>query len=411
MLRHCTASLLALVAVTGAPCSACGQDSSEDDFPITGKAGPGLERFDGIMRRLQQRHGFPGAALAIAKDGKLVLIKGYGFADLETDKPVRPEAIFGLASVSKTFTAVAILRLVEQGKLRLNDRAFELLRLKPLPDDQVDPRLYQITIRQLLNHSGGWNREKSGDPLGWSRRVARRLNVRLPVSPRQLARYMLGQPLDFDPGTQGHYSNFGFTVLGLVLEHVTEESYEEAVRHLLLDPLHMRSARLPNLEHGYQRHEAHRYDVDDVDDKELPARILPVRDPSGGWTASAVDLAWFLTALDGSRGKPFLSKETIKEMLAPPPAPLAARESYFGLGWHVFKTDRGVGYSKDGGLLGIRAFIQHTPPDIDWVALFNGGDDDIVHNLRVEMDRALPQVAKWPDVDYFKEYRHERIRE
>jgi N-acyl-D-amino-acid deacylase len=401
MPRHCALWLVAFAVVVAAPSPVRAQDG--DYFPITGKAGAGLEHFDEVIRRLQQRHGFPGAALAIAKEGRLVLIRGYGFADLATERPVRPEATFGLASVSKTFTAVAILRLVEQGKLRLADRAFELLRLRPLSGDEVDPRIYQITVRQLLNHSGGWNRDKSGDPLEWSRRVARRMNVRLPITPRQLVRYMLGQPLDFDPGTQEHYSNFGFTVLGLVIEHVTGESYEEAVRELVMDPLHLRSARLPDLEPYYLPREVHRYNMEN---EQLRAGIEPVRDPSGGWTASAVDLAWFLTALDGSRGRPFLSREITKDMLAPPiPGRPSESGGYFGLGWHVFKTDAGLGYSKDGSLPGIRSFIEHTPPDIDWVALFNGGDREIVRNLRAEMKRALPNVKKWPDVDYFQDYR------
>ena len=68
---------------------------------------------------------------------------------------------------------------------------------------------------ELLHHSGGWDRAKSGDPNGFSGRVAERMGVPLPISPRQLTRYMLGRPLDFDPGTECRYSNFGYIVLGL----------------------------------------------------------------------------------------------------------------------------------------------------------------------------------------------------
>src|SRR5690348_10047421 len=89
----------------------------EEKIPIKGKAGPGLKPFDQAMLRIMDRHGVPGAALAIAKNGKLVLAKGYGWSNVTTGEPVQPDTLFGLASLSKGFTTVAILKLVEQGKL------------------------------------------------------------------------------------------------------------------------------------------------------------------------------------------------------------------------------------------------------------------------------------------------------
>src|SRR5262249_61702147 len=89
-----------------------------DAIPIKGKAGPGLEGFDTAMLQIMDRHGIPGAALAIAKDGKLVLARGYGWANVTTGEPVLPETLFGYCSLSKTITAVATLRLGEHGQLR-----------------------------------------------------------------------------------------------------------------------------------------------------------------------------------------------------------------------------------------------------------------------------------------------------
>src|SRR5262245_37051537 len=97
-------------------------------IPVRGKAGPGLEAFDQGMFAITDRHGIPGAALAMAKTGKLVLARGYGSANTVAEDPIRPQTLFGLASLSKPITAVAALLLVEEGKLGLDDRVFDILR-------------------------------------------------------------------------------------------------------------------------------------------------------------------------------------------------------------------------------------------------------------------------------------------
>src|SRR4051812_17669383 len=104
------------------------QEPPGSRVPVTGKSPPVLAPVDEAVVAMMSRHGVPGAALAVTKDGKLVCARGYGWADLATREPVRPETLFGIASLSKAITAAAVLKLVEQGKLRLDDRAFPLLR-------------------------------------------------------------------------------------------------------------------------------------------------------------------------------------------------------------------------------------------------------------------------------------------
>src|SRR6187455_122741 len=105
----------------------------------------------------------PGGALAVVKDGRLVYAKGFGLGDVVNKAPVEPTSLFRIASLSKPITAVAVLRLAQEGKLDLDAKAFALLDLKAPEGSSVDPRLAVITIRQLLQHTGGWNREKSSD--------------------------------------------------------------------------------------------------------------------------------------------------------------------------------------------------------------------------------------------------------
>ena len=110
----------------------------------------------------------------------------------------------------------------------------------------MDPRWHEITVRHCLQHTGGWNRDKSFDPMSaeTAEQVAKALRVPLPVHPRQIIRYTMGKPLDFDPGTAYAYSNFGYCVLGRVIEAVTGKPYHEVVREKILAPLGIRGMQL-----------------------------------------------------------------------------------------------------------------------------------------------------------------------
>ena len=134
----------------------------------------------------------------------------------------RARSLFRIASVSKPITAVAILQLVERGKLKLSDKIVDVLKMEPHLEEgaKLDERWKDVTIEHCLLHTGGWNRDKSYDPMFQAPRMAKSLEVELPIEPAHVIRYMLGQPLDFDPGAQYAYSNFGYCLLGRVIEKV-----------------------------------------------------------------------------------------------------------------------------------------------------------------------------------------------
>ncbi len=383
-------------------------------LPFTGKAPEALAPLDSALEQIILRHGIPGASVAITRDGKLLFARGYGWSNYETKELATPQTLFGLASVSKCFTALAVLKLVEEGKLKLDQKAFEVLaNLKPPPRSVVDPRLAQITIRQLLNHSGGWDREKSGDPVNWSFQVAQRLGVPMPIDEEQLIRFTLGVPLDFDPGSRSQYSNFGYIVLGQVVARASGKSYEEYVRTKVLKPMGIEGMQLHDHQGRYFKGEARRYNAGFL--QALPAHNMPWTDASGGWSASAVDLARMLTALDGSRGgKPFLRADLVQEMVSPPPPPQQPRPdgSYFGLGWdNVAKLPAGYGYGKSGCWPGVRAMIKHRVDGINTVILSNAVVQLDPLDMRVagdairEAQEALARIKEWPKVDLFEEFR------
>jgi CubicO group peptidase (beta-lactamase class C family) len=229
----------ALALGSGSGTVALAQPGSET-IPMTGRPMPRLKRFDSVMVALIAKHGFPGASLAMAREGRLVFARGYGFADLKSRAPVRPAMQFGIGSVSKTITAVAVLKLFESGKLGLDDRAFEILSdLKPLAGAKVDPGHRRITVRMLLNHSSGYEDGTHVAAAAQAFGIARD-----DLTADQLVRYGLGRPLEYAPGTEARYSNAGYVVLGQIVARLSGQPYEDYVTRQVLAPLGIRHAAL-----------------------------------------------------------------------------------------------------------------------------------------------------------------------
>ncbi|MGE3808912.1 MAG: serine hydrolase domain-containing protein [Gemmataceae bacterium] len=411
--RAC-AALLAILILTE---QACGQPPAKaalPDWPISGKAIEGTEALDAGILTIMKRHGIPGGALAIARDGKLLFARGYGWANLQTNEQVQPDTRFGVASLSKTITALAVLKLVEQGKLKLDDKAFPLIgHIKPAPNVKVDPRLYQITVRQLLNHSGGWNHAQSGDPVDWTTQVHVQRGLRQPkVTAEELISFSMKARLDFDPGTDSKYSNFGYIVLGEIVEKAAGQPYEKYVKEQVLAPMGIKTASLHPPDGAYFSNEARRYLAGQREP--LHSWTQQYSDAAGGWTFSVVDMTRLLTALDGSRGKPFLNEAVFKEMVALPPAPLKVRPNgtHVGLGWDsVILTDKGYGYFKEGSWFGMRAYMKRLPSGTNWVIMFNASLHFDPTDTRVAVDavrdvrEAMERLGKLPAVDLFNDFR------
>jgi len=381
------------------------------DFPITGKAGRKLEELDELVKSIMDRHGIPGGALAIAKDGKLVYAKGFGWADLAAAIKVDPQTIFSLASLSKPITALAILLLIEQGKLSLDDLPFDIVKIPAPPGARVDPRLRQITVRQMLNHTGGWDRNVKGDPINWSPQISRALGVPQPVTEEQFISFMRAIPLDFAPGTKMQYSNVGYIVLGQVVEKVSGQSYEQFIAENIFKPAGIRHAFLNRGQIQYRSGEAKSYMPGTG--ALMPPMNLPMLKAAGGWRVSAVDMVRFLTALDGSRGKPLLKEETFQQMLALPPPPLKpkANGSYNGLGWPaVMVSGKSFSYAHEGQFPGARTFMKRNLKGLNWALLFNVSMDldqvdvSAVSQVVRDIHQQLEGLKEVPDVDYFKDY-------
>jgi CubicO group peptidase (beta-lactamase class C family) len=378
----------------------------------TGAAGRGLERFDAVIGGIIQEFQIPGAGLALVYKGRLVLARGYGLADVEAGRHVEPTTRFLLASVSKSLTAATVLKLTEEGHLRLDDKVFRILDdIPPPPGGIADPRSADITVRDLLYHAGGWNRRTSGDPMTFGPRVARSLGVREPITPRDLVRYMLGQPLDFTPGTRAVYSNYGYMLAGMMVARASGRRYAEYVQTSVLAPMGIRGMVEGAGQERYVPDEARRYDPEGRLD--WRGGLPPVHFASGAWISSAVDMARFMAVIGGSKPPRFLSPATWQQMLAAPPPPIPLRPSgaHFGMGWDVVQpTPAGLLYHKDGGVLGTMTWVEHDPAGVDWVLLFNQSKGEpegpeVHQEFQREIRAAIAATTAWPDVDLFDRFR------
>ncbi|MCC6315700.1 MAG: beta-lactamase family protein, partial [Thermomicrobiales bacterium] len=354
----------------------------------------------------------------------LVLDRGYGFADVDRQEPVQPGALFRIASVSKAFTAVAILTLVDAGALTLDTPVFPLLGLAAAPHAARDPRLDTITVEQVLVHAGGWDAAASLDPqyLPWSRMAAATLGRSDPAESTTIVRYMLGVPLDFDPGARQAYSNFGFNLLGRVIEHVSGQPYADFVRDRVLTPAGITTMRMgrtrredrapgevryyspPGLPLGESVFWGEGYVPDAYGHYYLEAM-----DSHGGWLASAADLVRFATAVDGQRGAALLSPEMVRTMLTTPrpkadpgsgSVPVAA-----GLGWDVRPVAGGAEWSRTGALVGTSAaWVVRSPDGVAMAYAFNSLPLDFPALFFASFDALLAAagaIQTWPEHDLF----------
>jgi CubicO group peptidase (beta-lactamase class C family) len=392
----------------------------------TGHALPGLESYDELMTGLIRKWDVAGGGLAVAREDKLLLARGYGLANRDRQAPVEPASLFRLCSLSKTVTAVAVLQLVQGGRLGLDDKVVPILGdAGPRATRISDPRVNDITVRQLLRHSGGFDRARSGDVvfMPGAADAARRQNGPLPPDCSTILRDTLERKLDFAPGTRFAYSNIGYCILGRVVERVTGMAYEAYVRDRVLAPAGatgLKLGRTLEAADGEVTYYDHR---GATSVKAMPgfgfsqaprpygAFALESMDSYGGWIGAPVDYLRFILAIDGRRGSALLDAATLAQMHGPvgPPATASDEEAHvegasYGLGIRVRKVRNGYNLWHTGSLPGSVTFAVRTADGFAWVAAFNGRPQDRAGFLR-DLDRGLwaakNAVKAWPEGDLF----------
>jgi CubicO group peptidase (beta-lactamase class C family) len=346
-----------------------------------------LRAMQATAAAFMNKHAVPGLSVAVAKAGRLVYAEGFGLADKESNEKVTPSHLFRIASVSKPLTSVAIFRLLEAGKLNLSDKVFGPKGIlgTTCGEPPYLPYLEDVTLEQLLTHTaGGWQND-GADPM-FSHPA---------MDHQQLISWTIAhQALKHPPGEQYAYSNFGYCVLGRVIEKLSGQAYEKYVCEQVLAPCGIARMRIS----GNTRSERAPGEVAYYDQNSEAPYGMNVRrmDSHGGWLATPTDLVRFLVRVDGFPAKPDLLKpETIKVMTT-----ASAASAGYAKGWCVNKFNN---WWHMGSLPGTTTVMVRTSHQFCWAALTNTRKPK--SSLDADLDRLMwdmtGKIKKWPEEDLF----------
>ncbi len=289
----------------------------------------------------------PGATIIVMKNDSIIFRKAYGMADMQMSIPLQPEKVFKIGSTTKQFTAVAIMLLVEQNKISLDDSI-----IMYLPDSPAD--WSAITIRHLLTHTSGID-----DYIDYD-------NIRNDLDVAEVISSLRDQKLLFNPGEKWKYSNPNYILLGKIIEITSGKSYAQFLNDNFFEPLDMKSTNLgnnsritPGLVSGYRK----------IKNQYINAPYMSMTQPwsAGGLVSSVDDLAKWFHALINEQ---VISRESLKQCFTPYHLN-NGKSAEYGFGWFVNKFKGRYNVSHGGGVFG---FVNHTmylPQEGVFVALLS----------------------------------------
>ncbi len=272
----------------------------------------------------------PGLAVGIIYNGKLIYQKGFGYADVESKIAITPETCFRIASISKSFTSVAIMQLVEQGKISLDDRVEKHLPWFRAQNEDADSS--NITIRQILSHTGGVFRD--GNTPHW-------VNDKFP-GPMGLNKSISNKSVVFENLTKFKYSNFGFALLGEIIKKASGLDYNEYVTRNIIKKLGMeRTAPDYNKENDDWLAKGYSRPIPNKEREAFPHSQTQAYAPATGFLSNVSDLARYLAALSFKQkdANAPISRESKKEMTRVHWVTGEENESY-GLGFGIYKIKK-----------------------------------------------------------------------
>jgi len=314
-------------------------------------AGAQADAVDAFIKEEMHRQHIPGLSLAVVRDGHVVKAAGYGLADRAHQIPATPDTVYKIGSAGKQFVATAIMLLVQQHRIGLDDPISQYL--------QETPDTWRaITIRHLLTHTSGLCREAPG--FEWTKAQ----------SDADVMRSAYPLPLAFAPGDKWEYSNAGYFALAEVIARVTGRPWEEFVTDAIFKPSGMKTTRptntttvLPHRAVGYTDH-----------NRLQAAPDFEALRPSGAFLSTVLDLAKWDAVLDTNA---ILSDTSRRQMWTP--VRLSSGRSYpYGLGWQLDPVNGHRQEHHRGGIRGFGAEFARFPDDhLTVIVLMNLDDNDI----------------------------------
>lgn len=396
-------------------------DSAADEGPLwsdtltnAASAIPALKPMDRDIENFMARNGIKGMQVAVMSHDSLLYAKGYGWADMERGEPMTPTSMMRIASASKLITAVAIMRMVEDGVMSLDSRVFGpqgILNDSIYTNALADPRMTDITVDHLLMHAAGFGRG-GGDPMFTMKDIVQRNKLKGAPGSEKLASLVLRRRLAYEPGKSRRYSNFGYLLLSLIIEKKSGKSYWEYVDSAVLQP-----AKAVNFRSGTNyyadRHfgEVKYYGPDSTPVEEyngsgrMVERVYGGNDikglkGAGGWVASAPDLLRVVASIDGYEGVPdLLSGKSISLM-----AEADNEEKHcMTRGWAEIEEDGS--WVRTGTLSSSHAYVRLFPDGRCWAILTNSGNwrgarfardmSRLVSNLNARYSGSMPKRNLW----------------
>jgi D-alanyl-D-alanine carboxypeptidase len=309
-------------------------------FTAMARLATGADRVSDFVNAYLKKKQIPGCALMVRHNGKVVLAAGYGFANLEHNVPVTPQTVFQSASVGKQFTAMAVMILIEEKKLDLDDTISKYLDL---------PNAWSaITVRHLLTHTSGL-----GD-------YPEKFSLQQDYTEDDLLNMIKAQPLGFAAGEKSSYSNLGYVMLGILIHKVSGEFYGDLLQKRVFTPLGMNHTRviseadiIPNRAAGYRLKDG------TLKNQEWVAPSLNTT-ADGSLYFNIEDIAKWDEALEKRK---ILSKAGVEQLWTPVRLNDGSAAPY-GFGWHIAKTDSGHRLFEQGGAMqGFAAYIGRYPDD------------------------------------------------
>ena len=334
-------------------------------------AHPHHARYQKYLDDYHTRTQAPGSILLVSRPGEGVWVGTAGYANLEHRTPFGESTPFRVGSITKVFVSTLVLMSVQEGKLRLDDRLATLL---PALAAQV-PSSDRITVRQLLAHTSGLS-DPPNQSLQYQTDIVNNPDRMAALGTEGLLRkYVFGQKLLFEPGSEYAYSNPGYLLLGLILETVEKKPLSALLQEKLAGPLGLTQTYLeprdnPQVARGYALTTAHKVkDVTRWDQAEGDGRA------SGGLVSTVQDLHRFYRAL--FEGK-LLSEVLLADMKKQQLAGCRGIDCEYGLGLEIWRLGGQTGYGHNGALVGIEANALYFPESHTVVVLYKnlGGGSD-----------------------------------
>lgn len=332
-----------------------------------------VARIDSLATAFVDSTPVPSVAIAVLRGGDVLALKAFGYAELERQRPATAETVYRIGSLTKQFTAAAIMRLVEQGRIRLDDDVSKYVPGFPL-------RGQRVTLRHLLNHTSGIHNYTAKPE--WARRWADDL------SPDSITAFVARDTFDFAPGTRYSYSNTGYVLLGMVIEKVSNGPYAAFIDREFFKPLGLTgSSYCPSLPAdpafavGYDRRGG----------STVPTAYLSMTHPyaAGALCMTAPDFLAWQRALSAGR---VVSPASYARMTTPDTLIGGRRMTYgFGLGVGMLEGHRAISHS--GGINGFTSFHFHFPDDSLGIVVFDNSTSADPGSLARNIARVVFGIA------------------